>query len=265
MTKQPSRLPTADAAARASSEELSRCGNRLLLLEALLLTILMCSLYAVLDGVFSVLSSLLPNTWLWALLLPLGRGCAMLLLSLFVLLPLLLGLFHMAYRMSCRQETVLAELFHSFSSPKAYGRALGLSFGFAWRMLLLLSVVCGTYSLADALRLPLPAVVGVSLLLVAEGVIGILLLSRSFYTLALSMREPTLSLTQCRRASRRMYRVFPRRGVGFLLYFLPQLLLGLLTFGILLLMHTLPKMLIAYFRFCQGGTLSDFIERENIS
>lgn len=257
--------PHADAAERASSEVLSRRGNRLRLIEALLLTVLMCGLYAVIDGMASVLAPLLPQTQLFSLLLHVCRGCVWFLLSLFLIFPLLVGLFRMAYRMERQQETVLAELFDAFGSAKAYGRALGLSFGFAWRAALTVLVVCGTYSLADALKLPLAAVVGVSLLIVAEVAVCILLMSRSFYTLALSFLEPNASLSQCRRASKRMYRAARLRGVGFLLHFLPQLLLGLMTFGILLLMHTLPKMLIAYFRFCQSGPLSDFIERENIT
>ncbi len=265
MVKQSDSLPTADAAARSSSEVLSRCGNRLLLIEALLLTVLMCGLYAVIDGTASVFAQMLPQTRLLSFLLPVGKYGAWFLLSLFVIFPLTVGLFRMAYRMERQQETVLAELFHFFGSTEAYGRALGLSFGFAWRVALLALIVGGTYSLADFLMLPLPAVVGVALLLVAEIAVGILLMSRSFYTLALSIREPAASLLQCRRSSGRMYRAFRLRGVGFLLHFLPHILLGLLTFGILLLIYTLPNMLIAYFRFCQSVPLSDFIERENIT
>lgn len=265
MAKQANSLPTADDAARAASEVLSCRGNRLRLVEALLLTILMCSSYAVIDGTAFVAAQMLPKTPLFSVLIPVAQYAAWLLLSLFVILPLVIGLFRMAYRMEQNRETVLAELFHSFGTSRDYGRALGLSFGFTWRAVLLAIVIGGTYWLAERLHLPLPAIVGVAVLLVAEFAVGVFLMSRSFYTLAFSLREPNASLSQCRRGSARVARAFRLRGVGFLLHFLPQLLLGLLTFGILLLMHTLPSLLLAYFRFCQSDSLSDFIERENIT
>ncbi len=250
MANQPIPILTVRDAEKAAAQELSKHGNRLLLIEALILTVLMCSSFVVVDGLFFVLAQMLPQENISVLLTAL-KFLAQFLLSLFVILPLMVGLLRMASKIEQQQETVLAELFHSFGSARAYGRALGLSFGFSWRAVLIAFAACGTYMLADYLPLPFLAIVVVALLIVAEAFLGMLLLSRLFYTLAFSMQEPSVPLSQCRRASRRMTKAFRWRGFGFFLHYLPQFLLGLLTVGILLLAHTLPKMLVSYFRFCR--------------
>jgi hypothetical protein len=252
MAKQPISKPSVRDAQQTADALLSQHGNRLLLIEALILTVLMCSMYVMIDGLFYVLAQMLPQEIAPEILTG-AKVLVQLLLSLLVILPLLVGLLRMAFLMEQGQETVLADLFHSFSSAKAYGRALGLSFGFVWRACLVSLAVCATYLLADYLPLPLIAIVGAALLIVAEAFVGLLLLSRLFYTLAFSMQEPTLRLSQCRKRSRQLTKRFRLSGWGFFLHYLPQILLGLLTVGILLLAHTIPRMLLSYFCFCLQG------------
>lgn len=248
MEKQPISTPSVRDAQHTADALLSQHGNRLLLIEALILTVLMCSMFVMIDGLFDILAQMLPQEIALEILMA-AQALIQLLLLLFIILPLLVGLLRMAFVMTQEQETVLADLFHSFSSCRAYGRALGLSFGFVWRAGLVAFAVCGTYLLADRLPLPFIAIVGAALLIVAEAFLGLLLLSRLFYTFALSMQEPTLRLSQCLKRSRQLTKRFRLSGWGFFLHYLPQILLGLLTVGILLLAHTVPRMLLSYFVF----------------
>ena len=57
-----------------------------------------------------------------------------------------------------------------------------------------------------------------------------------------------LSVKEARKAVRKRR---PRGGVRFAIGFLPWILLGILTLGVMLLWEVLPSMAVAYFRYCR--------------
>lgn len=224
---------------------LGRNGNRLLLIEALAVLLLFFAMYELLHTSFSALLYFLPFDSWGTVLAYLAFYAILFALTQFVTLPTVLGIFQMARQMYDGEETTLADLFFFFSSPKSYGKAIRLSVRFC---LLLFLLVILSESLYLAFSAFLPPALPYALLcgvLIAVLTIGWVLLVFTRFPLlffVLSGEDAAdCSGGECRERSECLF-----CGVRFLLRFLPSILLGVLTLGVLLFIDTLPKMLVAY-------------------
>ncbi|MBO5294569.1 MAG: hypothetical protein J6B71_04920 [Clostridia bacterium] len=246
MKMQKIRLPELSRHYRAAGETLSRDGNRLLLIEAILLLLLNLPMYLSLDvvmrAVFSMLSP--PLSEELALVLYLAP---MLLLALLFTLPSLIGVFVLAGRLAYGASPTLSELFAPFSSWQSYARTMHLAWGAFWRFgLTALAAVlihaAGSFLLEEV---PLGKLaVGFAVALVI--LLGLLLCLRAFPTMAVVLFSQ-MPVKEARKLSRQIAKCARGAGLRFVLGFLGWILLGLLTLGVLLLWDTLPRMLIAYF------------------
>ena len=237
-----------------AGDVLAKDGNRLLLIEATVLSLVPFVTYPFLYTAFSaVLQPLLYNEaadWMVALVL-VGFFLLLAALTVFLTLPLLLGVLRMAWRMTEGEEVVLADLFSSFSTAKTYRRSLHLSARTFWRLGLLVAVVCLTCGIAVS---AFERTVAVGLLcgfvVLLEVAVGVTLLLRQFPCLAVAIYEDT-PMRDARRIARNLTRRCCFGGLLFWLHFVPHLLLGLLTFGIFLIWEVLPRMCVSYFLYCR--------------
>ena len=231
---------------RDARELLGRNGNRLLLIEALAVLLLFFAMYSLLCTVFSaLLHFVLGGPWSVGLAWTVFYA-VLFALTLLLTLPTVLGIFQMAKQMYDGEETVLADLFYFFSSGERYRRAIRLARRFCILLFLLLISSEALYLLFS---LFLPPTIPYALLcgiLIAALVLGWLMLVFTRFPLlffALSgektAEERSVGRSDC---------LFC--GMRFLLRFLPGILLGLVSFGVLLLIDTLPKMLVAYMCEC---------------
>lgn len=169
---------------------------------------------------------------------------------LFVILPLLMGLLAMAAGMERGEDVPLIRVFAPFSGSGEYRRSLRLSFALFWKFLLLVTVVRLTIVFLGSFAGQSAAVpVLIALLTVAEILLWIVLVLRQFPTLYFVYAEG-LTVREAHRATATVRRS-RSAGILFWLCFLPWILLGLLTVGILLLADVFPRMCIAYFRYAQ--------------
>lgn len=238
----------------AAGGVLSKNGNRLLLIEALVLSLVPLVAYSFVHTAFAAVLQLLIEKGEAdgiVALVTVGFLLAMLSLTLFVTLPLLLGVLRMAWRMAEGHDVVLAELFSSFATAKTYRRSLRLSVGVFWRLGALIAVV-GITCAATVAFFERLVVVGLlcGVVVLLEVAVGGMLLLRQFPCFAIAMYEDT-PMRDARRIARNLTRRCRFGGILFFLHFVPHLLLGFVTFGIFLIWEVLPRMCVSYFLYCR--------------
>ena len=224
-----------------SGAALATNGNRLTLILACMIATSPLMLYT---SALSLLRlgvlPLLPNAQ------PMGffmGAVIVLLLSQFITLPLWAGLLRVASQMEQGQDADLTQLFYAFCNGSNYKAAQGIAFSILWRLSLLallegLAVIFIQRLFAETVGVILW---GVPLYL-AVFAVWFLIAIRGFFIPYLAWKDSETSL-----------RVSPYSasvGRHYWLGFFPWIVLSLLTFGVLLLADTLPRMLIAYFRLC---------------
>jgi len=242
--------PDVFASSRRASEILASSGTRLILIEAIVLLIVAMSLHMVIvETATAVVDLLMPMGWhaLDAIVYP-SMILLLLLLALFVDLPLFIGFLRLAAQIEATGEGQLATLFSSFSGKRIYRRSLRLSWGYvAWVWLLVAVAVITCAVVAVSLpEQPLLAGLLCGILVVAELALFLIPMMRAFPTLAIAL-DLRFSMREVRARMRWMRARMPVSGWRFLFSWLPRILLGILTFGILLIWDTLPRMAISYF------------------
>lgn len=259
-------LPDFRVARVSAGEVLSKKSNRLKLIEGIVLCLMPVLFTVLLGNVFNSVANLTVSDVAYAVI-AICFLCVSALLQLFFTVPLVVGLLGMAARMAEGEYVSLVDLFEPFSSGTRYRKAFAVSLRLFWTLGLLILVVSLTTGLYRAIgggRI-LPAILA-ALLSVAEVVLWIVFVFlRRFATLSFvfSRRMP---LRKARRATRKMAGRSQKGGVIWSLCFLPWVLLGLLTFGILLLADVLPRMCISYYLYCnqltENGNLPEESEHE---
>lgn len=235
---------------RQAGTVLSKHENRLTLIEAILVTFVVAMLYGTLQSVTAlIIAPFEGEETLSALILGLVvigvYFLLILLVTLFLTLPLVFGILTMASRAARGEEITLSMLFSPFSAGRRYARALGFSWAFLWRLSLFSLVAALTWSISIAfLGKAIWVWLLCGLLTALETVLFFWLSARRFFALA-ALIEADVPL----RRAKRMVRGLPnvRGQLIFLVRFVPWILLGLVTVGILLLWDTLPRMAVMYF------------------
>ena len=231
---------------------LSTNGNRLVLLQALLVLVVAVMPYYCFSTAFLLLmdGTLVLDAWVRAVI-AVAFWVLITLLSLLLTLPLLLGFLRIGWDIETRGESAITRVFYYFGDGTCYRRAISLSFGALWRIALIVVAVALTCQLT--LRFfagSYVAGLACGVLVVIEIALWCLLALRSFPTLAVAMYDQT-PLPRAREIARELARRCPTGGVKFFLRFLPSVLLGLLTFGIFLIWEVLPRMCVTYFLYCR--------------
>ena len=234
---------------RAEAKQLLReSGTRLLLLEAILVAAFPLMVFFLSSSVvYYVLPTVGETLVPWV---ELGGDAILFFFCLFFLLPLWVGLLHIASQIERGEDAVLSDLFWAFGSGRAYRTALSLSFGALWRLLVTAFVVKGTYALfglwVNSLtvgRIPVAMLGGFGIVL---EVLLALFLSASAFPFAWGRLSQEGSPQLSRRFRSRM-----RAGAGFYAGYFPAFLLSIFSVGVLLPADLLPKLLLAYFRYCR--------------
>lgn len=225
-----------------SGEILGQNANRLTLMLAIMIAVSPLMLYLSVLSVFRVMVfPLFSDAMLLGIL---AVSSVFLLLTQFITLPLWFGLLEIAKKMESGVSADLTDLFYGFSNSIVYRKALRVSFSVLWRLTLLIATEWGAALLMATafngsflqLLLGIPLYIGIFLL-------WFLLAVRNFLS-------PYLAW-QSQNDSHRMQPYAASVGNRYFLGFFPWLALSFLTFGILFLADTLPRMLIAYFRLCR--------------
>lgn len=176
-----------------------------------------------------------------------------LLLTLFAAVPLFYGLFYIGAQTALQKETVLLDVFHSFSSRRHYLRALRMAFATMWRVVLaLLAVALTAYPILWITDGHALAILFVSLLAIGEIALALLLSKGGFFTAYYAYMEDQ-PIGMARKNARRAGRVRKRQITAYVLDYLPWLLLCFVTAGVLLVADLLPRMILSYFLLCRDS------------
>ena len=211
-------------------------GNRLTLISAFGILILCGMLYYFLYAVLAAIAALLMvEESLGQLLLLLVYLPLAVLLTVFLLLPLFQGVLLLARGMIQKEDTDLFDIFRPFSQKKLYRRYLGLSWGAVWRIGLLALSVSGTYlTTLYFFRGSLAAGLVCALIVLLELAVGMILCTRTYFVLYLASMEERMPLRNVRKRARQLRRHMPFGALRYYAFFVPRVLLGLVTLGIYL-------------------------------
>ncbi|MBQ8309807.1 MAG: hypothetical protein IJX80_02195, partial [Clostridia bacterium] len=176
------------------------------------------------------------------------------LLSFLFTAPTLFGLFRIAGKLAADEEAVLADLFYAFSDRHVYARALATVRGLLFRGTIVWFACEITYLLfVYALPPTLPNAVLCGLLIGIEILCGLVWLLCRYPYLWATIRFEDMPLPDAYDRAREHVSSPLFRGWRFTFGFVPWLLLGFFTVGILWIADTLPRMLVAYFVDCEEG------------
>lgn len=230
----------ADLRARAA-EILSRDGNRLTLIWALVVCLLFVALYTMLGYCMAALSLLCDPA-----ILVVFYVIAVYLMVRLVMAPTLLGLFYIASRMTRGEETVVADLFHFLGTRSLYRYALRVTRPTVYLLVAVILCVVLTVAAFAAFVPFKPLWLLVCALTMAVEIVGFAILLCRFYPMAAVACRGEFTKAEFKCERRRICPKPTRRGLRFFFAFLARLLLGLLTVGLLWIADTLPRMLVAY-------------------
>ena len=235
------------AASRRAGECLSQNGNRLLLIEALLISLLFVPMYVLLDAACSAVLLLVDPVGMLPYVIMACFSVLFFGTALFFVLPTLIGFLFLGESVRRGRNPVLADLFYFFWSRERYSIALSLSARFLWKLALIATAIRVTEVLG-ATYLPdqFFSLLLCALLIAAELIAGVLWCLSEFPLLYLCLcvgeDEPQGESRLCQAPAVSALRFFGA--------FFSQILLGILTCGVLLIGDTLPRMAVAYFEYC---------------
>lgn len=237
------KLPTVDffRLRAEAGAVLAKNGNRLTLILACMIAASPLMLYvSAISAVRLIAASFFSNLQWFRFA---ASAAIALLLTQLITLPLWMGLLRIASVIEDGQEPSLTLLFDAFRSRSKYKTAQRASFSILWRAALLILTEVGASSLINALFQGTAEVIlwGIPLYL-SVFLIWFSLTVRGFLIPYLSWQIPD--------AAMRMQPYAASLGKHYWMGFFPWIVLSLMTFGVLFLADTLPRMLIAYFRLC---------------
>ncbi len=247
-------LPDFRATRAKAGEILSQKSNRLKLTEAIIVCLLPVLLSVLLVQLFESVADLTLSGDAARTAAAIGFNCLLGLFHLFFTLPLLMGLFGMAAGMARGDSVSLTELFAPYANGAAYRQVLSLSLRLVLRVAALIFAVEGTLLLFRLFgRGILALAILTAVLAVGEVIVWIALLLLRFRVLFFVCGE-RMPVREANRRAARVAKRSRRGGAVWLLSFLPWILLGLLTVGILLLADVIPRMCISYFLYTEQMT-----------
>ncbi len=233
-------------AARHEADAILATGaNRLLLIEAILIVCVFAALFVSLRSALALILSVIPQSSPLSPFFSQALSALYLALVIFFAAPVVLGLFRLAERMQAGEEPMLAELFYYLSSRKRY--LCGLRTTWLGSLKLIVSIAA-----TDAIGIiwqeltpdtPLFDFLGgvVIALAICFYVIWMLF---PYFKLYCLLKQPENA------QNKDAYLLSPFGGLRLLCFFLPWILLGFVSIGLLLVLDVIPRMLLTYFCDC---------------
>lgn len=217
--------------ARANADAiLARGANRLLLIEAILIVCVFVALFISLESATALLLTTLTENELLSSLLPALTSLIYFVLGIFFAAPAVLGLFRLAEQMQAGEDPVLLDLFYYLSNRKRYAQGLRATWLGSLKVVLMILIV-------DTVNILCP-------LAWLSGILKALVI----LLFTLWMLFPYSKLYSRLRTTDKPARI--GGGLRLVWFFLPWLLLGLVSIGLLLVLDVFPRMLLTYFCDC---------------
>ena len=240
-------------ARREADEILSSGSNRLLLIEAILIVCVFAAMFVSLWSAVSLLvSALLKNGGPVSLFLNELMVAGFSLVA-FLAAPVVLGLFRLAEQMQAGNNPVLIDLFYFLSNRERYVQGLRATWLGTLKLVGTIYITFNIDKLFDALALKGVMWNWVSgILVVAVICLGTLLLLFPYARLYAALRTDRID------ARADIFYAAPRGGVRLVWFYLPWLLLGFASIGVLLVLDVIPRMLLTYFCDCERQDLNIF-------
>ena len=237
---------------RRAGELLAERGNRLLLIEAIAVLLLFAVMYSSFSYACAALLFLAPEDRALLIGATAVHALGTLLLTVMLVVPTFLGVCRIAYKMTRSERVVLADMFCAFSDRRNYRRTVSAARGFLLRAAAVWIACEVTYLLFVYLIPPLDGIeLLCGLLIGIEVLCGVAILLRGYPMLYVMLQNGEAPLSEVRRQAQTQPSVF--RGGRFFIFFLPSIVLGFFTVGILWIADTLPRMLVAYFVDCEAA------------
>ena len=240
--------------ARCEADAILATGaNRLVLIEAILVLCLFAALFTSLASALSIgVSALLGETDTSATLL--GDLISLLFVALVVFFaaPVVLGVFRLGARMQAGEEPMLGDMFYFLSSRQRYLLALRTSWLGSLKLLVAIAAIDAigmiwTELVPDTLLFDILSVFVIAIVIFLY-LIWLLFPYSKLYFWLQKDEAPK---------ERDVYLRSPRGGLRFLWFFLPWLLLGCISIGLLLVLDVFPRMMLTYFCDCERKNLTD--------
>ena len=203
--------------------------NRLLLIEAILIVCVFVALFFSLDSGMCLLLAMLTEDQFLSSLLYFAVSLLHCVLGIFFATPVVLGLFRLAEQMQAGNTPVLLDLFYYLSSGERYLHGLSITRIAIIKGLLMVLAANTIWYLCPISWL-------CNLLIAA-----VIILCTLWVLFPYSRLNSLLKDSEC---------PVQRGGLRFVCHFLPWLLLGFLSIGLLLVLDVFPRMLLTYFCDC---------------
>lgn len=242
-----------------AGEILSQKSNRLKLIEGIVLCVMPILLTIVLANLLWEIQQIVVWNDTAKLVATICFNLFSAVFHLFLTVPLTVGLMGLAKRMSDGEYVSLIEIFEPFSSGEAYRRAFGVAFRLFWTVGLLVLAVSLTVEFLPVIGKGFGIALLTAILAVAEIILWLVFAMRRFVTVSFALVRG-VSFRKAKKATADIAGYSRNGGIVWLLNFLPWVLLGFLTVGLLLLADVLPRMCISYHLYCK-----ELIENANLS
>lgn len=240
--------------ARCEADAILATGaNRLVLIEAILVLCLFAALFSSLSSALSLgLGSLIGTTDFALRLLNDLISLSFVALVVFFAAPVVLGVFRLGALMQAGKTPVLGDMFYYLSNCRLYLLALRTSWIGSLKLLVAIAAI-------DAIGMIWTSLVPDTLLF---DILSIFVIAIVIFLYLIWLLFPYSKLyfwLQKDEApkEREVYLHAPRGGVRFLWFFLPWLLLGMVSIGLLLVLDVFPRMMLTYFCDCERKHLTD--------
>ena len=217
--------------ARCAADEILATGaNRLLLIEAILIVCVFVSLFISLQTATALLLNTLTESELLSSLLVTATSLLYFVLGIFFALPVVLGLFRFAKQMQAGESPVLMDLFYYLSNGKRYRQGLRITRLASIKILLAILTVNTVNFFC-----PIAWLCGIlTSVVIILSIIWLLFPYSKLNALLKGEDKP----------------VRRRGGLRLVWFFLPWILLGLVSIGLLLVLDVIPRMMLTYFCDC---------------
>ena len=225
-------------ARREADAILATGANRLLLIEAILIVCVFVSLFISLQSATVLLLSTFPEDGVLTSLLSYLPTVICVALIILLAAPVVLGLFRLAQQMQTGEEPILMDLFYFLSSRERYLQGLYFT-RFASLKVALMILAVDTVNILWSTQIPDTP---------AFRVLGGVLIALVIVVCIIWMLFPYSKLNSLLRNDDEPARV--HGGIRLVWFFLPWLLWGFVSIGILLVIDVLPRMLLTYFCDC---------------
>lgn len=227
-------------ARREADAILATGANRLLLIEAILIVCVFVALFISLYSATALLMSALHENEILSSLLPYALSFSCLLLGVFLVLPVVLGLFRLAEQMQAGKTPVLMDLFYFLSTRERYLQGLRIT-RLASIKIMLMVLIVDTLNILWSTQIPDTS---------AFRLLGGAVTAFVIFLFVVWMLFPYSELYSLLRQTSEERPLRLGGGLRLVWFFLPWLLLGLVSIGLLLVLDVFPRMLLTYFCDC---------------